>query len=129
MSRSGACARSSKRTSTSRRSSSRCAAPATSWSRRSARIERRHVVIPEFGRPTRASDDDVFRTLFGAYPDALVVADRAGKIVLANPAAAALLGYTIVELVGMEIDVLVPDAVRSRHAAYREAFGQAPRAR
>jgi len=86
-------------------------------------------MISEFGRPTRASDDDVFRTLFVAYPDALVVADGAGKIVLANPAAAALLGYAVVELVGMEIDVLVPDAVRSRHASYREAFGQAPRAR
>jgi PAS domain S-box-containing protein len=87
------------------------------------------IVIPEFGRPTRASDDDVFRTLFLAYPDALVVVDQAGKIVLANPAAAALLGYAVVELVGMEIDALVPDAVRARHAAYREAFGEAPRAR
>jgi PAS domain S-box-containing protein len=85
---------------------------------------------PEPAQPTRAGEiGDVYRTLFAAYPDALVVADRAGKIVLANPAAAALLGYEVVELVGMEIDVLVPDAVRSRHAAYREAFGQAPRAR
>src|SRR5439155_8447223 len=48
--------------------------------------------------------DDVFRTLFIAYPDALVVADPAGKIVLANPSAAALLGYEVLELVGMKID-------------------------
>jgi PAS domain S-box-containing protein len=82
--------------------------------------------------PTLLHDDSVdavYRTLFLAYPDALVVADAAGRIVLANPSAAALLGYTVDELVGLEIDALVPDAVRSRHAAYRASFEEAPRAR
>ncbi|HEY2188590.1 MAG TPA: PAS domain S-box protein, partial [Caldimonas sp.] len=76
-----------------------------------------------------ADIDSVYRTLFLAYPDALVVADRGGHIVLANPSAAALLGYAGDELVGMAIDDLVPDAVRSRHAAYRASFDRAPRAR
>ena len=71
----------------------------------------------------------VYRTLFLAYPDALVVADAAGRIVLANPSAAALLGYEVDELVGLAIDALVPDAVRDRHAAYRESFNDDPRAR
>src|SRR3974390_2342137 len=75
------------------------------------------------------SADAVYRRLFLAYPDALVVADGAGRIVLANPSAAALLGYDVEELVGLDIDVLVPDAVRPRHAAYRSAFNEAPRAR
>ncbi|MGZ6143747.1 MAG: PAS domain S-box protein, partial [Myxococcales bacterium] len=79
--------------------------------------------------PSAEAVDAVYRTLFIAYPDALVVADAAGRVVLANPSAAALLGYPVDELVGMEIDALVPDAVRSRHAAYRESFGRAPRAR
>ena len=39
-------------------------------------------------------DDTVFRSLFAAYPDALLVADAPGAIVLANPSATALLGYT-----------------------------------
>ena len=71
----------------------------------------------------------LYRTLFLAYPDALLVADRAGSIVLANPAAAALLGYTVDELVGMEIDTLVPETLRARHAVDREVFNRAPRAR
>jgi PAS domain S-box-containing protein len=73
--------------------------------------------------------DAVYRALFVAYPDALLVADHAGRIVLANPSAASLLGYSLDELAGMEIDALVPDAVRSRHAADRAAFNRAPRAR
>src|SRR5215831_11334233 len=76
-----------------------------------------------------ATVDAVFRTLFLAYPDALVVADGSGRIVLANPSAAALLGYEVDELVGLEIEALVPDAVRTRHVAYRQAFNDAPRAR
>ena len=55
-------------------------------------------------------ETDVFRSLFAAYPDALIVADAAGAIVLANPSAAALFGYAVDELVGLEVDQLVPDA-------------------
>ena len=73
--------------------------------------------------------DAVYRTLFLAYPDALVVADGAGRIVLANPSAAALLGYDVDELVGLDIEALVPDAVRARHVAYRASFNEVPRAR
>jgi len=85
---------------------------------------------PPFARMLRGLDEtDVFRSLFLAYPDALIVADAAGHVVLANPSAAALLGYTVDELVGLEIDHLVPDHVRPQHAAYRGAFARAPRAR
>ncbi len=73
--------------------------------------------------------DAVFRTLFDAYPDALVVADADGRIVLANPSAASLLGYPVEELTGMGIDELVPDHIRPRHAEYRQGFARAPRAR
>ncbi len=52
-----------------------------------------------------------------------------GRIVLANPAAAELLGYSQEELSGLEIDALVPDSIRPRHASFREAYGRAPRPR
>ncbi|MES2952466.1 MAG: PAS domain S-box protein [Pseudomonadota bacterium] len=74
-------------------------------------------------------ESSVFRTLFYAYPDALLLVDQAGSIVLANPSAANLLGYGVEELQGMAVDALVPDSIRPRHAAYREAYGSAPRQR
>ncbi|MDH6594376.1 PAS domain S-box-containing protein [Variovorax sp. TBS-050B] len=81
------------------------------------------------GLPSGIEESSVFRSLFIAYPDALLLVDQAGGIVLANPSAATLLGYTVEELTGLSVDALVPDSIRPRHASYREAYGQAPRAR
>ena len=74
-------------------------------------------------------DGAVFRSLFAANPDALVVVDLKGPICLANPAACDLLGYASDELEGLPVDVLVPDAIRPRHAAYRAAYAAHPRSR
>src|SRR6266700_2821320 len=79
--------------------------------------------------PSGIAESTVFRSLFAAYPDSLLLVDRAGTIVLANPAAAALLGYGVDELMSLNVETLVPDAIRSRHMSYREAYGHAPRAR
>lgn len=79
--------------------------------------------------PTSFDDAQLFRTLFAAYPDALIVADAGGVIVQANPAAAQLLGYSVDELIGLNVDALVPDSIRPRHAAYREGYGRSPRPR
>lgn len=81
------------------------------------------------GLPSGIEESSVFRSLFIAYPDALLLVDQAGGIVLANPSAASLLGFAVDELVGLNVDALVPDSIRPRHAAYREAYGRAPRAR
>jgi PAS domain S-box-containing protein len=69
------------------------------------------------------------RALFEASPDAQMLVDAAGRIVLANPAAAALLGYSVDELTCMPVDTLVPDALRTRHAAQRQAYALDPRPR
>jgi PAS domain S-box-containing protein len=82
-------------------------------------------------RPNAPGVDDgaVFRSLFAAYPDALLLVDLQGVIVLANPAALELFGYSADELVGLTVDALVPDAIRPRHAAYRKAYADQPRTR
>ncbi|MEO6031408.1 MAG: PAS domain S-box protein [Burkholderiaceae bacterium] len=79
--------------------------------------------------PAGIDEHSLFRSLFSAYPDALLLVDAQGRIVLANPAAVALLGYSAQELASMSVDALVPDSIRSRHEAYRDAYGKSPRAR
>ena len=74
-------------------------------------------------------ESTVFRALFAAYPDALLLVDKQGAIVLANPEAVALLGYPMAELVGLSVEALVPHAIRPRHAAYRDAYAHNPRPR
>jgi PAS domain S-box-containing protein len=66
------------------------------------------------------------RALFEASPDALLVVDAAGMIVLANGAAEQLLGYVDGGLEGLSVDALVPEAIRPRHAAYRQSYAHRP---
>ena len=84
---------------------------------------------PHPALPLGIDEHNVFRTLFAAYPDALVVADARGAIVLANPAAAHLFGYSVDELVALNVDALVPDGIRPRHAAYRATYAHSPKPR
>ena len=84
---------------------------------------------PSPALPAGIEEEAVYRSLFNAYPDALLLVDHAGLICLANPSAAQVLGYTVQELIGMSVEALVPDHIRPRHAEYREAYGHAPRTR
>ena len=74
-------------------------------------------------------DAGVFRALFAAYPDALLLVNPQGRILLGNATAAAMLGYSLQELAALSVDELVPDGIRPRHAAHRKSYAQAPRAR
>jgi PAS domain S-box-containing protein len=76
-----------------------------------------------------ADEQGIFRSIFAAYPDALLLVDGEGVITLANPAAETLLGYDAAELVGLSVDALVPDSIRPRHAEYRHGYAKNPRPR
>ena len=64
--------------------------------------------------------------LFEAVRDAVVVADaHTGRIVLWNPAASKIFGYSRTEALGLFVEVLIPQHLRERHrvglARYRES--------
>jgi len=80
-------------------------------------------------RDQRLDEPTLFRAIFAAYPDALLLVDGQGLIRLANPAAETLLGYAAFELIGLSVDALVPDSIRPRHAEYREGYARNPRPR
>ncbi len=78
---------------------------------------------------TPAADADLFRSLFETAPDAMIVVDRDGRILLANPQAERLFGYESGELPGQLVEVLVPEAVRSVHIGHRDGYMGHPRVR
>jgi PAS domain S-box-containing protein len=68
-----------------------------------------------------------FRELVDAAPDGVVVCDHGGKIVLVNAEAERMFGYARDELLGQQIDVLVPERVRKHHGAHVNGYTSAPR--
>jgi PAS domain S-box-containing protein len=70
-----------------------------------------------------------FLDLLDVAPDAMVVADAAGRVVAANRHSEALLGYARDELVGQPIEMLLPERFRGRHLEHRAAYGKDPRPR
>ena len=69
------------------------------------------------------------RDLLEAAPDAIVIADAEGKVVLVNQQTERLFGYTREELVGQSVELLVPPASRPGHVSDRLRYGSEPRSR
>ncbi|HEY6985875.1 MAG TPA: PAS domain S-box protein [Rhodanobacteraceae bacterium] len=78
---------------------------------------------------TRPGDGDLFRSLFDTAPDAMIVVDREGRIVLANPQAERLFGYAAGELAGNLVEALLPQAARGAHVRHRDNYMDNPRVR
>ena len=67
-----------------------------------------------------------FSELFNAAPDAMVVVDAAGRILLANVELERRFGYTAGAIKGELVEVLIPEAAWSEHVKHRDWFGRHP---
>jgi formate hydrogenlyase transcriptional activator len=62
-------------------------------------------------------------------PDAMVIVDRTGRIVVANSQTERMFGYAREELIGQRVEVLIPEELREAHVRHRADYDDAPRTR
>lgn len=82
---------------------------------------------PSLPRVTETKGE--LQTLLNAMPVGVLLVHADGRIELANARALDLFGYTADELVGENVDVLVPESVRKGHVHHRGAYVVQPEQR
>jgi PAS domain S-box-containing protein len=64
-----------------------------------------------------------------SLPDAKVVVDDSGKIVLVNQQTEFMFGYHRSELIGQRVEMLLPARLREVHTSHRQGYSNEPRTR
>ncbi len=86
-------------------------------------------------KPKLAQDDlpewaeEHFRLFLDAVPDAILVVNNKGQIVIANAQVETLFHYSRQQLLGKRIEILIPKRFASQHPSHTERFFTDPRMR
>ena len=77
----------------------------------------------------RKKAEEKFKGLLESAPDAIVIVNHEGQIVLVNSQTEKLFRYTREELLGQKVELLIPNRYRNKHPTFRGGFFKEPRAR
>jgi PAS domain S-box-containing protein len=81
------------------------------------------------GTRHESSLESRFRKLLEAAPDAILEVNPEGQIMLLNEAAERMFGYSRGELLGLNVENLVPAAMRGGHSRHRASYASHPKTR
>ena len=92
------------------------------------------IVVRDITQRKRAEDvirrsEERFRTLLESAPDAVVLIDADGRIVLVNDQTERFFGYAREELLGQRVEILLPERLREAHASHRASYLAEPTTR
>jgi two-component system, sensor histidine kinase len=77
----------------------------------------------------RALSPELIRSILDSAPDAMVVIDRTGTIILASQQVTELFGYDRADLVGAGIEILLPRRFHAQHVMHRQQYAAGGRRR
>ena len=71
----------------------------------------------------------IFEAIFKAAPDGILIVDEHGTMTEMNPAMERIFGYREKELIGKQVEILIPDSLRNKHTELRVAYHNNPELR
>jgi PAS domain S-box-containing protein len=77
----------------------------------------------------RRRNEERLAQLIESAPDAVVIIDEAGKVILVNEQTEELFGYHREQLIGERVEVLLPERFRHQHVGHRAGYFASPRTR
>ena len=77
----------------------------------------------------REQADERFRLVVESAPNAVIMTDQEGQILLVNSQTEKFFGYSRTELLGKSIEMLVPERSRDGHPAFRQMYFASPTVR
>ena len=87
------------------------------------------MTAEEKAEQARRESEMRFRDLLESAPDAAVIIDQSGCIVLVNSQTEKVFGYPRAELLGQPLEMLLPPRFREAHPGHRADYGAAPKTR
>ena len=78
---------------------------------------------------SRSAAEETFRALLEGAPDPMVIVDERGYIVFINTQAEKLFGYLREELIGVPVEILLPETLREEHVLDRVRYVLSPQTR
>ncbi|WP_447979008.1 PAS domain S-box protein [Candidatus Nitrospira bockiana] len=73
-------------------------------------------------KPNPKQSEEQFRALLESAPDAMVIVDHEGRIVLVNSRTETLFGYPREELLGQPVEMLIPGRFHQQHRSHRTGY-------
>ncbi len=77
----------------------------------------------------RKRETQRFKDLLESAPDATVLANQEGRILMVNSQTEVLFGYRRDELIGKTVEMLLPESLKHAHSKHRQAYSRKPTVR